>query len=166
MTEYLDSVNDDDEILSSLPFNEIYEKKLTHRIVHVLVFNDKGEMALQIRSQNKSFCPGCYCTSAGGHVSSGESYEEAAIREMNEELGINPEIVLLGKTVYNDPRNIKKFLSVYTAEHSGNFKTNDEVAGMEFMDLEKIRSLLQYSPKVHPELRLILETYYLANNNP
>ncbi|HUX50537.1 MAG TPA: NUDIX domain-containing protein [Spirochaetia bacterium] len=61
---------------------------LIHRVAHVLVFNDAGELYLQKRSSTKDVQPGRWDTSVGGHVDSGESYERAAAREMREELGI------------------------------------------------------------------------------
>jgi isopentenyl-diphosphate delta-isomerase type 1 len=61
---------------------------LIHRTAHVLVFNAKGELLLQKRSEDKDIQPGKWDTSVGGHLDVGETYEEAARREMAEELGI------------------------------------------------------------------------------
>jgi isopentenyldiphosphate isomerase len=95
--EFIDVVNENDEVIDNAPKNEIYEKKLLHRIVHVFVFNDKGELALQLQSLNKKFCPHHWATSATGHVKSGESSEQAAIRELEEEIGIKTKIDLFWK---------------------------------------------------------------------
>ena len=62
---------------------------LIHRTVHVLVFNTKGELFLQKRAEDKDIQPGKWDTSVGGHLDIGEGYEEAAVREMLEELGID-----------------------------------------------------------------------------
>lgn len=86
--EFLDVVNENDEVVSSVSREDVYEKSLRHRIAHVVVFNDNGEMLLQFRSKNVSFCPNHWVTSAGGHVQAGESYMEAAKREYMEELGV------------------------------------------------------------------------------
>ena len=85
--EFLDVVDDNDEIIAHASITDIYNKKLPHRIVHVLIFNDKGEMALQKRSKHKSFCPNYWSTAVGGHVQQNESYLKAAKREFREELG-------------------------------------------------------------------------------
>ena len=79
--EMLCVVDENDNVLQPVSKLEVYEKKLTHRICHVLVFNKKGEMLLQLRSRNKFFSPLTWVTSAGGHVMAGESYEEGALRE-------------------------------------------------------------------------------------
>lgn len=61
---------------------------LIHRVVHVLVFNEKGWLLMQKRSNDKDVAPGKWDTSVGGHVNPGEDLLEAAEREMQEELGI------------------------------------------------------------------------------
>jgi len=62
--------------------------EMIHRVVHVLVFNEAGQLYLQKRSVLKDVQPGKWDTSVGGHVDRGEAYENAAYREMREELGI------------------------------------------------------------------------------
>ena len=57
-------------------------------LVHVCVFNSRGEMLIQRRSDNKDRYPGCWDVSAGGFVSSGEDSREAVMREAKEELGL------------------------------------------------------------------------------
>lgn len=87
--ELLAVVNERGEIINNLPRSEIHgNPSLMHRVVHVLVFNSKGELLLQKRSLNKDVAAGKWDTSVGGHVSSGETLDEAVKREMEEELGI------------------------------------------------------------------------------
>ena len=86
--EYIDVVNMEDNVVSKADRREIYKKKLPHRIVHVLIFNEKNEMALQLRSQTVRFCPGYWSTAVGGHVQSGEGYKQAALREFEEDISI------------------------------------------------------------------------------
>ncbi len=61
---------------------------LAHRAVHVLVRNSKGDLFLQKRAATKRVQPGKWDSSVGGHLLPGESYEAAAKRELEEELGI------------------------------------------------------------------------------
>ena len=87
--ELLAVVNDRGEIIKHLPRSEVHgNPSLMHRVVHVLVFNLKGDLLLQKRSMNKDVAAGKWDTSVGGHVNSDESLTEAAKREMEEELGI------------------------------------------------------------------------------
>jgi len=87
--EFLEAVNDGGEVIGILPRSTIHgNPSLIHRVVHVLVFNSKGELLLQKRSMNKDVAPGKWDTSVGGHINPGESLLDAVRREMNEELGI------------------------------------------------------------------------------
>lgn len=62
---------------------------LLHQAVHVIVFDRQGRVLLQKRSMQKDLQPGKWDTSVGGHVQPGERPDEAARRELKEELGIS-----------------------------------------------------------------------------
>lgn len=90
--EILEIVNEEGEVLGLAPRSEIHgNPSLWHRVVHVLVFNRKGELLLQKRSMDKDVAPGRWDTSVGGHVNPGESLVKAAARELMEELGVEAE---------------------------------------------------------------------------
>ncbi|MDC1287729.1 NUDIX domain-containing protein [Gammaproteobacteria bacterium] len=86
--ELLDVVNENDEVIGVKSRGEIHAEGLMHRAVHILLFNNAGELFLQKRSQSKDEQPGKWDSSAAGHVDSGETYLDCACREINEELGI------------------------------------------------------------------------------
>lgn len=50
--------------------------------------NGRLQVLLQKRSRKKETFPGCFDTSCAGHLSAGDSFEEGALRELSEELGI------------------------------------------------------------------------------
>lgn len=87
--ELLDVVDENDQVIAVKTRGEIHARGLIHRAIHILLFNSQGEIFLQKRSMNKDENPGLWDSSAAGHVDSGESYESCAIRELNEELGID-----------------------------------------------------------------------------
>ena len=164
MTELLDVVNEKDKVVGNASKKDIYEKKLTHRIVHILIFNKKGEMGLQLRSKNKDFTPGHWCSSAGGHVKSGETYKQAALRECEEEIGLKPSLEFLFKDLYVDNfrhTGLKKFLVTLKATYEGPFEINpEEVEKIEFFSLEEIQKMIDKKEKLHPELLLLLEKHF------
>ncbi len=61
-----------------------------HRtVVHICIFNSKGEMLLQQRASSKRLWPNMWDLSVGGGVALGENSEQAATRELKEEIGID-----------------------------------------------------------------------------
>ena len=165
--EFLDVVNEKDEVIGRAAKKEVYDRKLMHRIVHVLIFNDKGEMALQLRSKNVSFCPLHWSTAVGGHVMSGESYEKAALREMEEEIGIETEIKFAYKDLYHDKRRLlKKILMTFRSLYNGQFKINTSDVELKFFSLEQIQDMIRNDEKIHPELLFLLERHFGIKHNP
>lgn len=89
MSEQFDVVNESDEVIGRAARDEVHgNPKLIHRVAHVLVFNSAGRLFLQRRAPDKDVQPDKWDTSVGGHVDAGETYADAAHREMREELGI------------------------------------------------------------------------------
>ncbi|RLE41746.1 hypothetical protein DRJ48_04965 [Candidatus Woesearchaeota archaeon] len=160
--EVLDVVDKDDNIIGKAPKKEVYRKLLRHRIVHVLIFDNKGRMALQLRSKRVSFCPGHWCTSVGGHVQSGESYEEAALREYQEELGTTSKLEFFSKDSYEVAGCPPKVLVTFKTQHDGPFFPNpDVVAKLEFFSIKEIEKMIKSGEKFHPELLFLLRKYFL-----
>ena len=86
--EIFDVVNERDEVISRAPRREVHARGLWHRAVHVLVFNTRGEIFLQKRSLKKDIAAGKWDSSASGHLDTGEAYDDCAVREVREEIGL------------------------------------------------------------------------------
>ena len=86
--EIFDVVNERDEVIGRQTRSEVHRLGLMHRAVHVLVFNSRGQVFLQKRSLLKDRQPGVWDSSASGHLDSGEAYDDCAIRELHEEIGL------------------------------------------------------------------------------
>lgn len=83
---------------NGVPTGETVERKeahsngICHRTAHVWIIrevNGRKQVLLQKRANNKDSFPGRYDTSSAGHIQAGDEPLESAIRELNEELGLN-----------------------------------------------------------------------------
>lgn len=95
--ELVELVDVHDNAVGTSTVARCLEEGLLHRAVAVLVRRRRGTIVLQQRSKRDSWDPGLWTISSTGHVRSGESYEDAAGRELTEELGIGGELHLVRK---------------------------------------------------------------------
>lgn len=86
--EIFDTVDESDKVIGALPRSEIHRRQLRHRAIHIFWLRADGKLALQRRSYAKDNSPGLLSSSCAGHVDSGETYLIAAVRELEEELGL------------------------------------------------------------------------------
>ncbi len=91
--EILDVVNDNDEVIGTVARGDIMsiKDKPGHylRCVDIFIQRPNGDICLPRRSLHKKIAPGGLDASASGHIPSGETYEQACIREIKEEMGID-----------------------------------------------------------------------------
>ena len=87
--EIFDVVNAQDEVVGHRVRHEVHRLGLMHRAVHVLVFNAQGEVFLQKRSLKKDIAAGKWDSSSSGHLDRGEAYDDCAVREVREEIGLH-----------------------------------------------------------------------------
>src|SRR3990167_10342213 len=93
--EVFDVVNEKDEVIGTALRSEVHkDASLIHRSIAVLVFQN-NRLYLQRRSETKDTYAGYWTCSCSGHVNAGETYEDAAKRELGEELGLHVEEPLL-----------------------------------------------------------------------
>ena len=119
------------------------DKSLIQMVVHIEIFNDRGDIFLQKRSDSKDLYPGLWDTAVGGHVGAGEIPEEAVLREAEEELGIKPaSLDFLFKYIHENTTETEVAM-LYTTIYNGPFKIdNDEVVDGRFFSIEEIESLI------------------------
>lgn len=131
-------VDEQDEVVSDAPRSMVHANNLRHRAVHILIFNEAGELFLQKRSPWKDRHPSLWDSSAAGHVDAGEEYDEAARRELKEELGVEAEPHRVAK-LESSERTGQEFIWVYRASHDGPFTlARDEIESGEFFALEVV----------------------------
>ncbi len=117
----LDVVDENDIVTGQANRAEIHDTGLIHREVHILYATPRGEIVFQRRAADKDTWPGYLDSTVGGHVELGQTYEEAALREAEEETGLilqPADLTLLGKELSrtDDPVSGRKnncFRTVY-----------------------------------------------------
>ncbi|MBW2991202.1 NUDIX domain-containing protein [Candidatus Woesearchaeota archaeon] len=139
---------------------EAHEKGLWHRGVHVWIYNSRGEVMLQKRAKYKRHYPNLWDISAAGHVSAGQSYDEAATRELFEELGIEVDVSHLKKVEnrqliqedINPLLHNREFVNVYLLKWDGDIKDlklqKEEVERVRFLPLSKFKAELDNPDKM------------------
>jgi isopentenyldiphosphate isomerase len=120
--ELLPVVDENDCIVDTCPRYLVHASGLRHRAVHILVFNEQGQLFLQKRSMKKDLNGGLWDTSAAGHVDADEDYDSTAVRELEEELGIS--IIHTLEPLFKLPADENtgmEFIQVYRFIHNGPF---------------------------------------------
>ncbi len=116
MDEYLDLVDSQDTVIGKKLRSEVYVNHLSNfRVINAFVVNSKGELWIPRRAADKRIFPLCLDMSVGGHVESGESYDEAFKRETNEELNIDVDYItyrFLGKLT-PESDGVSAYMQVY-----------------------------------------------------
>lgn len=145
--ELFDVVDQNDRVLTQAPRSQVHAQKWLHRASHIFVFNSKGELLIHRRTVTKDECPLMYTSSASGHLSAGEGYETAAVRELEEELGLKSPVRFLAVIPANG--------AATSFEHSGLFWTMTdqpptfdpgEIESGEFLPLPEVLRRVEESP--------------------
>ncbi|HVM60865.1 MAG TPA: NUDIX domain-containing protein [Verrucomicrobiae bacterium] len=148
--EIFDVVDGRDRVVGAAPRSEVHARKLRHRAVHVFLFNLHHELFVQKRSAAKDTFPGCYDSSASGHLNSGEDYDACAVRELEEELG-----VMLPASMFRKHFKIEacadtgwEFVWVYSVITDAAPRINlAELESGKFWTRERVRQLLATRPE-------------------
>jgi 8-oxo-dGTP pyrophosphatase MutT (NUDIX family) len=86
--ELIDIVDADDNVIGSTPRALAYARGLRHRAAFVLARDGEGRIFVHRRTDRKLIFPSLYDMFVGGVLGAGESYDDAALREAEEELGV------------------------------------------------------------------------------
>lgn len=112
--------------------------KLLHPVVHLHVFDRKGNLYLQRRPDWKDIQPGKWDTAVGGHVDYGENVDDALRREAREELGLQGfEAEHLVSYVFESTRE-REYVNVFRTVTDLTPRPSDELDGGRFWTREEI----------------------------
>ncbi|MFJ1750487.1 NUDIX domain-containing protein [Streptomyces sp. NPDC088116] len=151
--EILDIVDENDHVIGQAPRGEVYAKRLRHRCVFVLARDADDRVFVHRRTPGKLVFPSLYDMFVGGVVGAGESYDEAALREAEEELGVSglPRPVPLFPFMYEAGDSPQSWWS-YVYEVRCTLPVNpqvEEVAWHDFLpeeELERRLSTWEWAP--------------------
>lgn len=114
--KYLDLVDENDNVVGNKLRSDIYTANQSNfRVINVFIINSRGKIWFPRRVADKKVFPSCLDMSVGGHVRSGETYEDALKHELKDEVGIDVDevpIKYLGKLTPHE-NNVSAFMKVY-----------------------------------------------------
>ncbi|HYD35768.1 MAG TPA: NUDIX domain-containing protein [Vitreimonas sp.] len=149
-------VDEHDQVLGSISRREAHDgTHKIHRAMYVILLNTQGEILMQQRSAHKDLWPHWWSLSVAGHVSEGESYEDAAKRESLEEIGLELKFEFKG-TYFNRNDKESEYIAVFTAVSD---LTADQIK-FDVDEVEQVRWLPQ------SELKSFLETHQIVPHVP
>jgi isopentenyldiphosphate isomerase len=137
--EIVTIVDEHNQVVGAAPRREMRAKNLPHRSTYVLVFNARGELYVQKRTTSKDVFPGYYDPAAGGVVLAGESYEQGAVRELAEEMGIRDvPLTWLFDFYFTDERT-RVWGGAFSCVYDGELVLQEEeVEGVTLMTVEEL----------------------------
>lgn len=164
MDEYLDLVDSQDNVIGKKLRSEIYAMHLSNfRVINAFVINSKGELWIPRRAADKRIFPLCLDMSVGGHVESGESYEETFRRETKEELNID-----IGQVTYRtlgkltpESDDVSAFMQVYEIkqDEDPNYNPADFVEYFWITPAEALRRIRE-GEKAKEDLPTLIKKFY------
>ncbi|MDP3851120.1 MAG: 16S rRNA (adenine(1518)-N(6)/adenine(1519)-N(6))-dimethyltransferase RsmA [Luteolibacter sp.] len=147
--EIFDVVDENDAVIGQKTRSEVHAGNLWHRAAHVFVFNKRGDLLLQQRSLFKDVHPGVWGSSVSGHLDAGEEYAAAAVRELDEEMGIRMEQELeeIARIAPGEATGWEH-VRLYRASHSGSVRfPAAEVSAAAWFPLVEIEAWIAARPE-------------------
>ncbi len=146
MADHLvDVVNEKDEIIGQELKSKKIEQGFISRVVAIFLIRSNRKLIVCKRADDKKDVAGLYDLAVAGNVIQWESYEEAAQRELQEELNISCPLTLLKKfyqEVHNDDKTYKIFCGVFVGKTDDIIQLNEELVESKEMNFEEVEKEL------------------------
>ncbi|KAK9811617.1 hypothetical protein WJX72_007029 [[Myrmecia] bisecta] len=158
--ELVQLVNNQNVVVGTAPRRQMRAENLLHRCSFVLVYNGKGQLYVQKRVAFKETYPSFYDPAPGGVVGAGESYEESAMREIEEEMGVTGVALKPHLDFYYEDAVTRMFGRLFSCVYNGTIRLDpEEVESGCFLDKPDVEELLR-TEKVCPDSKMALERFY------
>jgi len=156
MSKLITIVDENNNVVGSATHQKAQKEGLWHRIVVVHVFNSKSKIFIQKRSPNADSSPNMWDHSAAGHVDADETPENAAKRELKEELGINSDRLSYLSTYKTQRKSGNKIFNrywyLYCFSYDGKVNLQeDEVATGKFVDINWLKKNIEQNPRIYTD---------------
>jgi isopentenyl-diphosphate delta-isomerase len=159
--EYVELVDACDRPLMVVPRRRVRRFGLIRRVVLVALRDAAERIYVQLRAGQCDILPGYWDLSATGHVRAGESREDAARRELEEEIGISATRLIL-RARHSPDEESTSFSTLYLAGPTSETPVPNlrEVSDGMFLDQDELFALAEQMP-VTPALRWALFSGHL-----
>ncbi len=138
--------------------SEAHKKGLWHASVQIWIYTSNGQILIQKRAKNKDTYPNLWDISVAGHLTTGDTPIEAAIREIEEEIGYSVTIknLFFLKTIKKSKKITdsiidNEFNHLYVAELPITISQlklqTEEVAEVKLISISKFENELKNKPK-------------------
>ena len=167
--EIVDIVDENDKVIGQDTLQNVHNKGLWHRAVHVFVFSPSGKLFIQQRSRHKFILPLHWDSSAAEHMQAGETYEQGALRGLEEELGISGvEVgVLVKKRFVNKVAgkyDNREFIQLFRCIYDKNVdfdRRESEIGG--FYGIDEIKEMIKSKKNNFVSIFLEFFNWYIKN---
>lgn len=160
-------VDEEGNVIGSILRGEAHDgSKKLHPVVHLHVFNSRGELFLQKRPIWKDIQPDKWDTACGGHVDYGETIDKALRREVSEELGIKDFVPTRVTSYVFESEIEKELVNVYTTIYDGPIHTSTtELAGGRFWTIDEIKNSIGndvFTPNFESEFTSVIMPFVIS----
>ncbi len=144
-------VDENDNAIGTMGKMEVHEKAILHRAFSIFIFNDKGEMLLQKRADNKYHSAGLWTNTCCSHPRPGEDTLNAARKRLEEEMGFTTTLSKAFSFIYKAPFDNglteHEYDHVFIGTHNGAVQPDPhEVSDYCYQSLREIKDNIQMQP--------------------
>jgi isopentenyl-diphosphate delta-isomerase len=155
MEEKVVLVNEQNEVLGTMPKMEAHEKGLLHRAISILLYNSDGEMLIQQRAKTKYHWPLIWSNAVCSHPRENEDFQDAAQRRLKEELNITCSLKEVYRFIYKAKDEQTGLIEheydvVYEGQFDGEISFNpNEIESIRWIALDSLSQDIEDQPEVY-----------------